>query len=78
MALAYERILYQSTLKIWPFIFIKAICFEFYKDITLSGKDLGGVLRELRNNRTIIISFFKEFNKARDYFLFDGTDITSF
>ena len=50
---------------------------ESYKDVTLSGKDLGGVLRELGYNRTSIVSFFKEFNKANDCILFDGTDITS-
>lgn len=50
---------------------------ESYKEVTLSDKDLGGVLRELGYNRTSIVSFFKEFNKASDCILFDGTDLTS-
>ena len=77
IALAYGRILYQSPLKNMAFHFHHSYLSESYKDVTLSGKDLGGVLRELGYNRTSIVSFFKEFNKANDCILFDGTDITS-
>lgn len=77
IALAYGRILYQSPLKNIDFHFYHSYLSESFTDVTLSGKELGGVLRELGYERTSIVSFFKEFNKTNDCILFDGTDIPS-
>lgn len=77
IALAYGRFLFQSPLKNMSFHYHHSYLSELYKDVILSPKDLGGVLRELGYNRSTIVSFFREFSKVNDCILFDGTDITS-
>lgn len=77
MALAYGRILHQAPLKNMAFHFQHSFLSELYTDTTLSAKELGWVLRELGNSRSDIVAFFREFSKANDCVLFDGTDINS-
>lgn len=77
IALAYGRILHQAPMKNMAFHFQHSYLSELYKEVTLSPKDLGRLLREIGNDRSNIVSFFKEFSKANDCILFDGTDINS-
>lgn len=77
MVLAYGRICYLSPLKNMSLHFQHSYLSELYQNINLSPKEISGLLRQIGSNRTAIISFFNEFNRAGDSILFDGTDITS-
>jgi len=77
LSLAYGRLLYQSPLKNMGFHYHHSFLSELYKDVSLSPKDLGFILRSLGESRPAITSFFSEFNKAKGCILFDGTDMVS-
>ena len=77
MVLAYGRLVHQSALKNMEFHYYHSYLSEEYPNLSLSPKTLTGLLREIGINRQKITSFFKEFSKAQDNILFDGTDLLS-
>lgn len=77
LSLAYGRLVHQSALKNMEFHYLQSYLSEEYPNLSLSPKTLTSLLREIGVNRKSIISFFKEFNKAKDNILFDGTDLLS-
>ncbi len=77
IALTYGRLLHQSPLKNIGFHFHHSYLSEELTTLDLSGKSLGHFLKELGTHRNKLVGFFKEFSKADDCILFDGTDITS-
>ncbi|OQA02044.1 MAG: Transposase DDE domain protein [Bacteroidetes bacterium ADurb.Bin408] len=77
IALTYGRLLYQAPLKNIGFHFFHSYLSEEYFPTDLSGKALGGFLKELGYKRDKLVDFFREFSKANDCILFDGTDIPS-
>jgi transposase len=77
VALSYGRLLYRAPLKNVGFHFVHSYLSEEYSSMDLSGKALGLFLRELGYERDKLVEFFREFSKANDCILFDGTDIPS-
>jgi len=77
LALSYGRFVHQSPMKDMDFHYRHSYLSERYKGLNLSPKSLTGFLRELGAMRTNITGFFKEFSKANDNILFDGTDLIS-
>jgi len=59
------------------FHYLHSFLSQEHKKINLSPKYLTGLLRELGEQRSQITAFFKEFGKANDNILFDGTDLIS-
>jgi transposase len=77
IALAYCKLVHKSPLKNVEFHYLHSYLSEQFPGLKLSGKQLSGLLREIGVERTSIIDFFKEFGKANDNILFDGTDLIS-
>jgi hypothetical protein len=77
IALTYGRLVHHSPMKNMEFHYFHSYLSEQYPKLPLSPKSLTGVLRELGVKRTHIAEFFKEFNKASNNILFDGTDLLS-
>lgn len=77
IALAYGRLVYQSPMKNMEYHYYHSYLSEQYTGLSLSPKSLTTFLREIGVQRKQITSFFKEFSKANDNILFDGTDLLS-
>ena len=77
LALSYGRFVYQSPMKDMDFHYRHSYLSEHYRGLNLSPKSLTGFLRDLGAMRKNITEFFKEFSKANDNILFDGTDLIS-
>ena len=77
LVLSYCRLLYQSPMKNIEHHFKHSYLSEMYPKLSLSAKKLTQVLKEIGTRRENITNFFKEFNKANDNILFDGTDLIS-
>lgn len=75
IALAYGRLVHQSPLKNIEFHYLHSYLSEQYSQLSLSPKSLTVLLKDIGTNRSLVIDFFKEFNKAGDNILFDGTDL---
>jgi transposase len=77
MGLTYGRLAYHSPMKNMEYHYYHSYLSELYPDLPLSPKALTSLLREVGVQRPQIASFFKEFSKAHDNILFDGTDLLS-
>jgi len=77
IALAYGRMVYNSPMKNMEFHYYHSFLSVEYKGLKLSPKQLTVFLREFGVQREQIISFFKEFSRAHNNILFDGTDLLS-
>ena len=77
MAISYGRLVYQSPLKNVGFHFEHSYLSEQLETIDLSGKMVGSFLKNLGKQRDRIVEYFKEYKKADDCILIDGTDIVS-
>jgi transposase len=77
VAISYGRLLYQSPLKNIGFHFGHSYLSEQLETIDLRGKNVGLFLKELGKQREKIVEYFKEYRRADDCILIDGTDIVS-
>jgi len=77
IGLTYGRLVYHSPMKNMGFHFYHSYLSELYPGLQFSPKSLTSLLREIGVQRSQITSFFKEFSKANDNILFDGTDLLS-
>lgn len=77
IVLTYGRLVYHSAMKNMEYHYLHSYLSEQYPKLPLSPKSLTGILRKLGVKRTQITDFFKEFSKANDNILFDGTDLLS-
>lgn len=77
ISLTYGRLVHHSPMKNMEHHYFHSYLSEQYPNLPLSAKSLTGVLRELGVKRMQIAAFFKEFSKANDNILFDGTDLLS-
>ena len=77
IGLAYGRLVYHSPMKNMEYHYYHSYLSEQYPGLPLSPKSLTTLLREIGVQRKQITSFFKEFSKANDNILFDGTDLLS-
>ncbi len=77
MVLTYGRLAYHSPMKNMEYHYYHSYLSEQYPNLSLSPKSLSSLLREVGVQRQQITSFFKEFSKANDNILFDGTDLLS-
>lgn len=75
IALAYGRLVHQSPLKNIEFHYLHSYLSEQYPQLSLSPKSLSSLLKDIGSNRSHVSAFFKEFSKAGDSILFDGTDL---
>ena len=75
IVLTYGRLVHHSAMKNMEYHYLHSYLSEQYPQLRLSPKSLTGVLRELGVKRNQITDFFKEFSKANDNILFDGTDL---
>ncbi len=75
IALAYGRLVHQSPLKNIEFNYLHSYLSEQYPQLSLSPKRLTALLKEIGSSRSSVTGFFKEFSKAGDNILFDGTDL---
>lgn len=77
LALAYGRLVHHSAMKNMEYHYLHSYLSEQYPKLPLSPKSLTSTLRDLGMKRTQITNFFKEFSRANDNILFDGTDLLS-
>jgi len=77
IALAFSRFVYHSPLKNVEFHYNTSYLSEMYPGEDLSAKTLSYIIKQIGFQRDKIVDFFKEFNFADDYILFDGTDLIS-
>jgi len=77
IVLSYGRLVYHSPMKNMEYHYYHSYLSEQHPDLSLSPKSLTRILREVGVQRPQIASFFKEFSKANDNILFDGTDLLS-
>jgi len=75
LALVYGRLIHQSPLKNIEFHYLHSYLSEQSPPLSLAPKNLTVILKEIGADRTHITNFFKEFSKAKDNILFDGTDL---
>jgi transposase len=77
VSLTYCRLVYHSPLKNIEHHYYHSYLSELYPNLLVSPKSLTSVMREIGVQRNQITLFFKEFSKANDNILFDGTDLLS-
>jgi len=77
IALTYGRLVHHSPMKNMEYHYYHSYLSEQYPKLSLSPKSLTKLLREIGVMRPQIISFCREFIKADDHILFDGTDLLS-
>lgn len=77
ICLVYARLAFQSPLKNIEHHYHYSYLSDQYPGLALSGKSLTSLMRQIGFQREKITSFFKEFTKANDNILFDGTDLLS-
>ena len=75
IVLTYARLVHQSAFKNVEFHFLNSYLSELYPELGISPKHITTILREVGTERDRIVEFLREFNKAEDNVLFDGTDI---
>lgn len=75
IALAYGRFVHHSPLKNMEYHYLQSYLSVLYPNLPLSPKSLTGIMRDIGARRMNITQFFKEFSKADDNILFDGTDL---
>jgi transposase len=77
IGLTYGRLVHHSPMKNMEYHYYHSYLSEQFSNLSLSPKTLTRLLREIGVQRQQITSFFKEFSKANDNILFDGTDLLS-
>lgn len=77
LALAYGRFVHHSPMKNMEHYFVNSFLSQELPKLSLLPKNISRLLRDIGTKRENITDFFKEFSKANDNIIFDGTDLIS-
>jgi transposase len=76
-AIAFLRLLHQSTIKNMPFHYQHSYLSNQFSTVSLTDKRISGLLRDIGIQRERIVQFCRSFIKNGDHILIDGTQIFS-
>lgn len=77
LAMAYCRLVKQSSMKMMDFNFSGSYMSELLPEANLSGDYLTKHIRKIGIKREAIVNFCREFRTLNDNIIFDGTDLLS-